>query len=247
MGRPSRPSVTLQAKLVVGAAGDAFEREADRVADELMRRAGARALGDEPDPEQSYREDPPVRVSRQTIRGVERGIDLPPELAAQVERLRGGGMPLAGARAGTVRAAAGRRPRLDPHPHGRRRHADRTRPECARLCRRVRHRVRFRPVPAGNRQRAPAARPRARAYGSAAGYRARASRGFVGAMQERHRGRHRRREGSTAQTMGPLDHHPRYPVASGTTRSRQWTSATQVWSCSSMSPESRDAGNRSPP
>ena len=94
--------------------------------------------------------------------------------------------------------------------------------QCSRLRRRVRYRVRFRPVPAGNRQRAQAARPRARAYGSAAGYRARGSRGFVGAMPERHRGRHRRREGSTAQTMGPLDHHPRYPVALGLLRSRQW-------------------------
>ena len=33
----------LQTKLAVGAAGDAFEREADRVADALMRRAAARA------------------------------------------------------------------------------------------------------------------------------------------------------------------------------------------------------------
>ena len=39
-------------------------------------------------------EDAPVRVSRQTTRGVERGIDLPPDIAAQVARLRGGGMPL---------------------------------------------------------------------------------------------------------------------------------------------------------
>ena len=79
---------------MVGAAGDAFEREADRVADVLMRRADARALGDEPDPEQPHRDEAPVRVSRQTTRGVERGMDLPPEIAAQVERLRAGGMPL---------------------------------------------------------------------------------------------------------------------------------------------------------
>ena len=79
---------------MVGAAGDAFEREADRVADLLMRRAGARALGDEPDPERPHRDDAPVRVSRQTTRGVEKGMDLPPELAAQVERMRAGGMPL---------------------------------------------------------------------------------------------------------------------------------------------------------
>ena len=44
-GPASTPSATVQAKLVVGAAGDAFEREADRVADLLIRRAGARALG----------------------------------------------------------------------------------------------------------------------------------------------------------------------------------------------------------
>jgi hypothetical protein len=35
-----------------------------------------------------------VQVSRPTTRGLEKGIDLPPDIAAQVERLRGGGMPL---------------------------------------------------------------------------------------------------------------------------------------------------------
>jgi hypothetical protein len=84
----------LQAKLVVGAAGDAFEREADRVADLLIRRAGAHPRADGPGPERPQREDAPVRVSRQTNREVDTGIDLPPDIAAQVERLRGGGMPL---------------------------------------------------------------------------------------------------------------------------------------------------------
>jgi hypothetical protein len=40
-GPAATSSATLQAKLMVGANGDPFEREADRVADELMRRAGA--------------------------------------------------------------------------------------------------------------------------------------------------------------------------------------------------------------
>ena len=92
-GQASTPWGALQAKLVVGAAGDAFEREADRVADELMRRADARALADG-GPERPQREDAPVQVSRSTVRGVEKGIDLPPDIAAQLERPRKGGFPL---------------------------------------------------------------------------------------------------------------------------------------------------------
>ncbi len=94
-GLASSSSATVQAKLVVGAAGDACEREADRVADLLMRRAGARALADGSAPEQPHREDAPVRVSQRTSRGLKNGIDLPSEIAARLERtLAGGGFPL---------------------------------------------------------------------------------------------------------------------------------------------------------
>ena len=149
-----------------------------------------------------------MRVSRQTTRGATNGIDVPPDIAAQVARLRGGGMPLpAGERAlfeallgvdlGSIRihtdSAATQTARAL---------------QCPRLHGRARYRVRFRPVPPGNRQRAQAARPRARAYGAAAGCRPRGSRGFVGAMQGR-------RQGKYPCGTGLLHHHPRYPVASG--------------------------------
>ena len=87
-GLASTPSATLQAKLVVGAAGDAFEREAGRVADELMRRAAAGAYAPAPGADRSYDGEAPVRVSRQTAGGLENGTALPPEIAARVERMR---------------------------------------------------------------------------------------------------------------------------------------------------------------
>jgi hypothetical protein len=99
-GPASTPSARVQAKLVVGAAGDAFEREADRVADLLIRRAEARPLDAAPDWEPSPPRERPLRVSRQTDRAGDAGIDVPPDIAARVARLRGGGIPLpAGERA----------------------------------------------------------------------------------------------------------------------------------------------------
>jgi hypothetical protein len=93
-GPASTPSARVQAKLVVGAAGDAFEREADRVADLLIRRAEARPLDAAPDWEPSPPRERPLRVSRQTDRAGDAGIDVPPDIAARVARLRGGGIPL---------------------------------------------------------------------------------------------------------------------------------------------------------
>ena len=91
----ARRSVTLQAKLSVGAAGDAFEREADRIADALMHRAEARSLAVALNPEApSQAEVAPVRISRPTTRGIDRGTYLAPEIAARVDRLRAGGVPL---------------------------------------------------------------------------------------------------------------------------------------------------------
>ena len=245
-GPAFRSSVTLQAKLVVGAAGDAFEREADRVADELMRRAGAHALGDEPDPEQSYREDAPARVLRQTTRGVEKGTDLPPELAAQVARLRGGGMPLPareralfesllGVDLGSVRIHTGvaamqtaralnaRAYTVGPDiAFGSGQYRPGTDSGRRLLAHELVHTVQQRDT-----------------YPGAAEASSVQCKGGAGEAMSAGRPR-------PVRDMGPLDHHPRYPVALGLLRSIQW-SRRQVWSSSSTSPESRDTENRSPP
>ena len=144
----STPSATLQTKLVVGAAGDAFEREADRVADELMRRAAAGAAAPAPGADQSYDGEAPVRVSRQTAGGLEKGTPLPPEIAARVERMRAGGVPL------PARARALFEPLLGVDLGSIRIHTGlgaiqtARRPERARLRDRVDIAFGFRPVPA---------------------------------------------------------------------------------------------------
>jgi hypothetical protein len=88
------PAVRLKTKLAVGAAEDALEREADRIADELMRRAAAAAPAPAPGADRAQATAEPVRVSRYPTGGIERGTAFPPEIAAEMERMRAGGVLL---------------------------------------------------------------------------------------------------------------------------------------------------------
>ena len=76
----------LQAKLRVGLAGDRYEREADQVADEVMRDVGAGALAHEDD----------VRVRRSSVNGVvgREGGPLDSRTEAAVARNQGQGASL---------------------------------------------------------------------------------------------------------------------------------------------------------
>ncbi len=81
----------VQAKLEVGQPDDVYEREADRVAEQVMRRAET--------PEQSAGSDKPSAISRQlptisrTPTGAA-GIEVSPDVETQIQGLRGGGRPL---------------------------------------------------------------------------------------------------------------------------------------------------------
>lgn len=79
-------SPAVQSKLVVGAPDDVFEREADRVADTVMRMS-APATGESPEEEEERLVTPKADTG-----GV---APLSAELADQIQALEGGGVPLA--------------------------------------------------------------------------------------------------------------------------------------------------------
>ena len=82
----------IQPKLEVGAPDDEYEREADEVAEKVMRmpepNAGMRDEGGSG----TRTEDQPVRLKAHTSSPT--GIDVSPEGEAQIQSLRGGGRPL---------------------------------------------------------------------------------------------------------------------------------------------------------
>lgn len=104
--RPSRPWAVVQPKLEVGAADDEYEREADRVADEVMRMqepaehsavsylqsaiGGQRSVvSRQPSASSSGSSSPIAHHSSPPA-----GIAVPPEVEARIQGLRGGGRPL---------------------------------------------------------------------------------------------------------------------------------------------------------
>jgi hypothetical protein len=85
----------VQAKLEVGAADDEYEREADRVADEVMRMPEPTELS-VVSGQQSVIGGRPSAISRQlsAVSGQPVGIEVRPEVEAQIQNLRGSGQPL---------------------------------------------------------------------------------------------------------------------------------------------------------
>ncbi|MCT7997461.1 eCIS core domain-containing protein [Laspinema olomoucense] len=85
---PSTPRFPIQAKLTVGAAGDKYEQEADRVARQVVNRIHA------PQVNLNSSESNPVqrKISIQALGG--EGGDVSSEWESELNRARGGGQPL---------------------------------------------------------------------------------------------------------------------------------------------------------
>jgi hypothetical protein len=79
----------VQTKLTMGAPGDKYEREADRVAGQVMRMPEQSTCPECPDKE---KEDMPVTIQAKTSTG--RGPIVTPKIEAGVRSLKGGGLPL---------------------------------------------------------------------------------------------------------------------------------------------------------
>ena len=95
------PGMTIQARLMIGAPGDEFEQEADRVATQVVRQIH------EPEPRASVREQ---AVQREEIQGKDHQVksrpmsvnapssvitrSAPPHLESSIHQARGGGQPL---------------------------------------------------------------------------------------------------------------------------------------------------------
>ena len=95
------PGMTIQAKLMIGAPGDRFEQEADRVATQVVRQI------QEPKPQAPVREQ---AVQREEIQGKDHQVEsrpmsvnapsgvitrsAPPHLEPSIHQARGGGQPL---------------------------------------------------------------------------------------------------------------------------------------------------------
>ena len=208
-----------------------------------MRRAGAHALGDEPNPAQPHRDDAPVGVSGQTTRGVEKGTELPPELAAQVQRLRGGGIPLSALERALFEPLLGvdlGRVRI---------HTGLTAMQTARALHARAYTVGS-DIAFGSGQYRPATDTGRRLLAhelvhtvQQRGYRPRGQPGLRLVQCQRRRGvayvRSRRPRPVRGTGMGPLDRHPRYPVALGLLTG-QTRATSQAW-CSSSTSQNREA------
>ncbi len=95
---PPRHEARVQAKLTVGPPGDAHEREADRVADRVMRlpedevRRACAQCQDELRRQPLAEEEEEVREKRHP--GAGEGPRVTPDLEARIQGMRGGGQPL---------------------------------------------------------------------------------------------------------------------------------------------------------
>ncbi len=92
-----RARIAPQPKLAIGAPGDRFEREADRVADTVMR--GGSAAVTAAGPPSIQRACAACSEERETIRAAPQGSSLnaSPHVAGAIAQARGGGAPLGGA------------------------------------------------------------------------------------------------------------------------------------------------------
>lgn len=89
LNRPSGPRPVIQAKLIVNAPGDEYEREADRVADEVMRMPAVQRedLEDED-------EAPEIMTKREPAHAVGGAFEAGEEFEQQLRATRGQGQPL---------------------------------------------------------------------------------------------------------------------------------------------------------
>ena len=86
-----RKQLPIQRRLAVGASDDPHERDADRVADDVVRRLNApeRVVGEDP-----VRTGSSSRVSRRASAGGGDGFDAPAHVEQGIQQQRGGGSPL---------------------------------------------------------------------------------------------------------------------------------------------------------
>jgi Domain of unknown function (DUF4157) len=108
---PSHTRKTAQPKLNVGAVGDPYEREADRVAQQVVqqRDTAAQPPVGQAVQRHAYGDEAPLRLPPASIQpqAGERGLAVSPDLETAIQQARGGGQPLPEALRGLMEQALG--------------------------------------------------------------------------------------------------------------------------------------------